>query len=219
VIPLAALAAGAVARAAQAGTRGEALAGAVLISGGLVALAFLPDASLGWTVAPQILIGLGLGLTVESLTAFAIGDGEARVLQGGWTIASRHLGIVVGLLLLTPIFTNALDDARQPAEESIARLVIDAPLPVGTRIDLARELGEVVDGTKGRVPDLAPAFDAVDVEPGDRAALVTLRGAADDQLERSATHAFQNAYLVAAILALLALGPALLLRDERGATR
>ena len=50
-------------RALRAGTRSEAVAGSVLIAGGLAGLALLPGAKLVWTIAPQVLVGLGLGLT------------------------------------------------------------------------------------------------------------------------------------------------------------
>ena len=126
VIPLAALAAGPLARAARAGTRSEAVAGAVAVAGGLAALALLPGASAGWTLAPQALVGLGLGLTVDSLTAAALRDRVPRALHGGWTIAARHGGIVAGLLILTPVFTADLRDAREPAQEAIAAQVLDS---------------------------------------------------------------------------------------------
>ena len=46
--------------------------GCFLIAGGLVGLAILPSADLAWTIAPQALVGLGLGLTVDRLTSQAM---------------------------------------------------------------------------------------------------------------------------------------------------
>ena len=91
-VPVAALAAGPLFRGVRAGTRSEAIAGSVLIAGGLTGLALLPGAELAWTIAPQVLVGLGLGLSVDSLTAAALRDRIPRALHGGWTIAARHAG-------------------------------------------------------------------------------------------------------------------------------
>lgn len=215
VIPVAAIAAGSLARAARAGIRAEAVAGAILLAGGLVALALLPDANPAWTLAPQALIGVGLGLTVDSLTAVALRDRFPRALHGGWTIAARHAGVVAGLALLTPIFTADLRDAQAPAQEAIAALVLDARLPATAKLDLADGLGRQLDAEAGRVPDLAPAFGAVRLSPEDRPRAAALELALDDQLERAATRAFRDAFLVAGALALLAILPSLLLRAAR----
>ena len=115
-VPAAALAAGPIFRGVRVGTRSEAVAGSVLIAGGLAGLALLPSAELVWTLAPQVLIGLGLGLSIDSLTAAALRDRIPRALHGGWTIAARHAGVVVGLAILTPIFTADLSRAQTPAE-------------------------------------------------------------------------------------------------------
>jgi predicted MFS family arabinose efflux permease len=213
VIPLSAVAAGIVARTARAGTRGEAVAGAILVAGGLTALAFVPDAALGWTIAPQALVGLGLGLTVESLTAFALRDRFPRALQGGWTIAARHLGIVVGLLILTPIFVADLDHAQGRTQASLTRLVIDAPVSASVKLRLAGQLQAQLGDARGRVPELAPAFHELHVGEAERTNVDALHRAMRDELERAATSAFRDAFLVAGLLALLALIPAVLLRD------
>ncbi|HYI35741.1 MAG TPA: MFS transporter [Thermoleophilaceae bacterium] len=214
VIPVAALAAGPLARAARAGTRSEAVAGAIAVAGGLAALALLPGAEAVWTLAPQALVGLGLGLTIDSLTAVALRDRVPRALHGGWTIAARHGGIVVGLLILTPVFTADLRDARAPAQEAIAAQVLDSRLPASSKLALAEGLGEQLADEGGRVPDLAPAFSAADLPAAQAARAAALERGLDDQLERAATGAFRDAFLLAGLLALLAVVPALFLRGR-----
>ncbi len=161
-----------------------------------------------------MLIGLGLGLSIDSLTSAALRDRIPRALHGGWTIAARHAGVVVGLAILTPIFTADLRHAETPAKEAIARLVLDAPLPATTKLDLAGQLGRRLTAESGRVPDLRPAFTAVRVPATQAPAAASLEHGLEDQLTRAATRAFRNAFLVAAGLALLALLPALALRDR-----
>jgi predicted MFS family arabinose efflux permease len=213
-VPVAALAAGPLFRSVRAGTRSEAVAGSVLIAGGLVGLALLPSAKLVWTIAPQVLVGLGLGLAVDSLTAAALRDRVPRALHGGWTIASRHAGVVVGLAILTPIFTADLRHAETPAKEAIASLVLDARLPASTKLDLADQLGSRLSAESGRIPDLRPAFRALRLPAAQATTAQSLELSLEDQLKRAATRAFRTAFLVAAALALLALGPALALRDR-----
>ncbi len=213
-VPIAALLAGPVFRSVRAGIRSEAVAGSVLIAGGLTGLALLPGANLAWTLAPQVLIGLGLGLAVDSLTTAALRDRNPRALHGGWTIAARHAGVVVGLAILTPIFTADLRHAETPAKEAIASLVLDAPLPVATKLDLAGQLGSRLVAERGRVPDLRPAFRSLRVPAAQAPAAAALERGLEDQLRRAATSAFRTAFLVAAGLALLALGPALALSDR-----
>jgi len=213
-VPVAALAAGPVFRSVRAGTRSEAVAGSVLIAGGLTGLALVPGADVVWTIAPQVLVGLGLGLSVDSLTAAALRDRIPRALHGGWTIAARHAGVVVGLVILTPIFTADLRHAEAPAKEAIASLVLDAPLPASAKLDLADGLGRQLVAERGRVPDLRPAFSSLRVPPAQAAAATALQRELEDQLERAATRAFRTAFLVAAGLALLALVPALALSDR-----
>ena len=213
-VPAAALVAGPLFRGVRAGTRSEAVAGSVLIAGGLAGLALLPAAEVVWTIAPQVLVGLGLGLSVDSLTAAALRDRIPRALHGGWTIAARHAGVVVGLAILTPIFTADLRDAEAPAKEAIASLVLDAPLPASTKLDLADGLGRQLVAERGRVPDLRPAFTTLRLPATQAAAAEALQRDLQDQLQRAATRAFRTAFLVAAGLALLALVPALALSDR-----
>jgi MFS family permease len=205
VVPIAALAARPLARALRAPPHVEVAAGSLLIAGGLVGLAIPPSAHLGWTVAPQVLVGLGLGLTVDRLTEQAMELRLPRVRHAGWTIASRHLGVVVGLAILTPVFTGDLMDAEAPAEEAIASLVLDAPLEAQRKIEIAEALGRELNDQEGQVPDLRRAFEAVPFEPEERPVAERLERDLESQLERAATRAFRDSFLIGAGLAALGL--------------
>jgi len=205
VVPLAALAAQPVARLLRPPAEVEAAVGCFLIAGGLVGLAILPSSDLAWTVAPQALVGLGLGLTVDRLTSQAMELRLPRVRHAGWTIGARHVGVVVGLAILTPVFTADLRDAEAPAQEAIASLVLDAPLEPQDKIAVAEGLGRELSGQQGQIPDLHRAFATLDLEPEDRPAAAELERELDAQLERAATRAFRDSFLIGAGLALLAL--------------
>jgi hypothetical protein len=150
-------------------------------------------------------VGLGLGLTVDRLTAQAMEMRLPRARHAGWTIAARHVGVVVGLAILTPVFTADLRDAQVPAQEAITSLVIDAALQPQDKVDLARSLGEELSQQQGRVPDLHRAFAGLDLDPEDRLVADELERDLDSQLERAATHAFRDSFLIGASLALAAL--------------
>jgi len=206
-MPLAALLAGRVARDAR--SLGPALPGCVLLAGGLAALGLLPDTGAGWTIAPQLAIGAGLGLALGALigvTVAAGGDG-AVARPAAWTIAARHAGIVAGLLVLTPIFQADLDAAREPAERAGLARVLDAPIDLKAKIALARALDREITGAADQqLPDLAAAFAAAPLPAGERADAARLRAELEAELDGAATSAFRRSFLVAALLALLAAG-------------
>jgi hypothetical protein len=183
----------------------EVAVGCFLIAGGLVGLAIPPSAHLAWTIAPQALVGLGLGLTVDRLTAQAMELRLPRVRHAGWTISARHVGVVVGLAILTPVFTADLEDAQVPAQEAITALVLDAPLQPEDKIAVAEALGQELTAQQGRVPDLSRAFATLEIAPEDRLAAAQLESDLEEQLESAATWAFRDSFLIGAGLALLAL--------------
>ncbi len=78
VLPLAAIAAARLApRSLGIGVRMA--SGVILVSGGLAGLAFLPRAGWEWTIAPQVLVGAGIGLALAALTERALaGRAAAR---------------------------------------------------------------------------------------------------------------------------------------------
>ena len=205
VVAVAALAARPLVRLLSAPAEIEVAVGCFLIAGGLVGLAILPSANLAWTIMPQALVGLGLGMTVDRLISQAMHLRQPRVEHAGWTISARHIGVVLGLAILTPVFTADLRDAQVPAEQAITSLVLDAPLAPQNKIAIAQALGNELSEEQGRIPDLHHAFATLNLAPRERPAAADLERDLNAQLERAATWAFRDSFLVGAALALLAL--------------
>jgi MFS family permease len=189
----------------------RAASGSILISGGLAALAWLPHSGVLWTVPPQLAIGAGLGLALSALTERALEGRSGQAVHGGWTIAARHAGVVLGLLLLTPIFTADLDKNEEAALSAGTAAVLDSKVSALDKIGVARDVLVAVDEAKpeARIPDVKKVVDHRD-DP-DYAAL---GDELQDQLDRAVTNAFSRSFLVAALLGLLALIPILLGRRD-----
>jgi len=187
--------------------KARAAAGAILISGGLGGLAYLPKAEVALTLPPQLLIGIGLALVLSALTETALGGRSPQAIHGGWTISARHAGVVIGLLALTPIFTADIADQRSDAINAGTAVILDSKVNPLLKIDLAQRIESQLEGEKGKVPTIGPAFEPLPSDPDERAAVEGLRDELQEQLNRGATHAFSPSFLLAAIIGLLALIP------------
>ncbi len=209
VMPFAALLAVPLSRLTGSGLRGAA-AGATMLGGGLVALGLLPGASAGWTIAPQVLVGLGLGLALLALTRIGLGTSgtsDALLRHGAWIIAARHAGVVVGLLLLTPVFTADLDREQVAAQRAGTAKLLDAQLSPRLKVELAGALAQRIEAADGQLPELGAAFRSITPPTAARTAYARLEADLTDEVRRAATHAFSRSFLLAAALALLALLP------------
>jgi predicted MFS family arabinose efflux permease len=209
VMPLAAIA------AARFGGRitprwSRAASGVILIAGGLAALGWLPHSSWEWTVLPQLAVGAGLGLTLAALTERALAGRSSQAIHGGWTIAARHAGVVLGLLLLTPIFTHDLMTGENDALSAGTAVVLDSRISPLEKVAVARDILVAVNEAEdeARIPDVA---DVIGDDDPDRADLIS---ELQQQLDRAVTHAFSNSFLVAALLGLAALVPILISRRD-----
>ena len=211
VMPLAAILGGKLADLV-ADARSRAAAGAILVSGGLAGLAFLPKATIALTIPPQILVGLGLALVLSALTETALGGRAPQAIHGGWTISSRHAGVVIGLLILTPIFTADINQQRHDAIDAGTAVILDSPINPLLKLDLAEKVSQQLETEKGKVPTIGPAFEPKPSDPAERAEVEQLQGELQDQLDRGATHAFSTSFLLAALLGLIALFPIALSR-------
>ena len=184
-----------------------ALAGGIAIAGGLGALAVLPGASFALTLQPQVLIGVGLALALPVLTLAAVGGRDPRGSRAAATIAARHAGIVVGIVVLAPLLSSQLDSQRTKAQQSSTALLLDAPLPAETKVSLAEAISRQIAEADGKLPQVGGAFDQVTPPAGTESAFSELRSGIEDQVERAATNAFSLPFLGAATFALLALIP------------
>jgi hypothetical protein len=109
--------------------------------------------------------------------------------------------------LLTPIFTHQLTEQHKAAQRSGTAFLLDASLPVRTKVDLARAIGERIERADGRLPDLSLAFRQVEPPADGRDEYRRLEAQLDDEVEKAATHAFSASFLIAGALALLSLIP------------
>ena len=206
VMPVAALFGG---RLPGGNAQSRAGAGALLLGGGLAALGLLPEAGIAWTIVPQVLVGLGLGLSLGALTEAALERREPLVWHGAWTLTARHVGVVAALALLTPMFNADLEEQEDQAIETVMAQLLDSDVAATTKLRVGVELGGELSGPTNEVPDVAPVFEGVDADGEERARLDALQADVEDQLDRAATTAFERSFLVAAILSLFALVPLL----------
>jgi predicted MFS family arabinose efflux permease len=203
IMPLAALAAVPVAGPPLLRAGG----GCLLVAAGSASLAFLPTASVAWTVVPQLAIGIGMGLSLPALAGELLpertGHDAARLLS------IRHVGIAVALLILAPIAQNEIDTTLADTRERGAALVLDAPIDPEVKLSLAPELADAVETERPRT-GLEDAFaehrDSVDEDQ--RPAYDRLAERADETLVAAVNDGFATAFLVGAAFALLAV-PAL----------
>ena len=189
----------------------RAVGGSILIGGGLLSLAVLPGAEWQWMIAPQIVIGAGLALAISALTATALAGRSPLGIHGGWTIAARHAGICIGLLILTPIFTNQLDKQSAAAEASGTRLVLESSLSLSDKIDLGGRLADLVGSAPVTKP---PNLDSAFAPLGNGADVQELHDAVIDQIEKAVTKAFSVPFALAAGMALLSLIPLAMMRKR-----
>jgi MFS family permease len=194
------------------GFRERVAAGILLVAGGLGSLALLPRAGWEWTLAPQLLVGSGIGLSLAPLIESALAGRSGQVVHGGWTLAARHAGVVLGLLLLAPVLTSALERNQDLAIRAGAAEVLDSEIPALDKLRVAQDVLDEVERAKddGKLPDVEEALE----DRPDSDEYRDLIAGLQEQLERAVTHAFSTPFLLAAAVALAALLPASLMRGE-----
>jgi MFS family permease len=199
VIPLAAVAGARL----RGDPRTRAAAGCALVGGGVLALAWLPGASLWWTVIPQALAGVGMGLALTALGGDLLPERTPR--DAVRLLAVRHAGIAAILAIAAPIAAHQLDVSTQTAKERGVALVLDAPLTPQDKIKLAPALLQGVDSDEPRAGlRHAVAAERHRFAGRDRATYDNLGDRADDMLVAAVGEAFRSSFLLAGASGLLA---------------
>jgi hypothetical protein len=199
VIPLAAVAGARI----RGDARTRAIAGCVLVGGGVLALAWLPTASLWWTVVPQLLAGVGMGLSLTALGGELLPERTPR--DAARLLTIRYAGIAAILAIAAPVAANQLNAATLTAREQGVALVLDASLPPLDKIKLAPAL---LDGVQSDQPRnglrRAVAAERGRFHGSDLATYDELGRRADDTLISAVGKAFRSSFVIAGAAGFLA---------------
>jgi MFS family permease len=200
VLPLAAIAGARLATASPPRTR--ALVGSLLVGGGVLALAWLPGASVAWTFAPQALAGLGMGMALPAFAGELLPERTTR--QAARLLTVRHAGIALVLIALAPLIAHRLDVVTERAQEQGVALVLDAKLPPQDKLSLAPALLGGVEAERPRAGLQQALADHGEGYTGaERTEYDQLAQRADDVLVAAVGDAFRIAFVLAGALALL----------------
>ncbi len=179
--------------------RAAAAGGALLLAAGLGSLALLPRVSNPLVAISLAFCGAGIGLAVTTLTGISLDPRAGLVRSGALTVAARHAGLVLGLALVAPLLSGALDHAGERALLGGTKEILDANLPLRTKVPIALALrDELESAQKGEVPDLGRAFD----KAGSGRNVREARDSLVVTLESTLARGFRSSFALAALFAL-----------------
>ncbi|MDO8210923.1 MFS transporter [Conexibacter sp. CPCC 206217] len=181
----------------------RAAAGSVLVGGGVLALAWLPDANVAWTFVPQALAGIGMGMALPAFAGELLPERTPH--DAAWLLTIRHAGIAIVLIAVAPLIAHQLDTTTERAQERGVALVLDAKLPPQDKLELAPKLLSGVDAEQPRAGlDKALDENRDQFEGDDAAVYDQLAERADETIVTAVGEAFRPAFIIAGALALLA---------------
>jgi MFS family permease len=183
--------------------RVRAAVGSALIAGGVLAMAWLPDANVAWTIVPQALAGFGMGMALTALAGGLLPERTSH--DAARTLAVRHAGIAIALIALAPVVAHQLDAATQHAREQGVSLVLDARLSPQQKLALAPALLKGVEEQDPRAGlTRAVAAERHRFSGADLAEFNRLGARADETLVAGVAASFRGAFLITGALGLLA---------------
>jgi MFS family permease len=181
----------------------RAVAGCLLVAGGIGCLALLPGASAWWTVIPQILAGAGMGMALPALSGELMPERTRHDVSR--LLSIRNAGIAIALAALAPLISSNLTSTIDTAREQGTAAVLDAHLPPENKIEIAPDLfgGLNTDDPRGELQtSIKKAHAGLDDE--ESAELDNLGDRLDDVVTGAVRSAFRTTFIVTAGLALLA---------------
>jgi MFS family permease len=182
--------------------------GAIALAVGLTGLALVTHRQLGWVIIALCLCGSGLGMAFPALTRAALSGRGKPVARAARTVAARDAGLVLGLLVLTPVFVHELNVAPKRAIAPIAKDVFSAPMPANVKFQLAAGLlAANASAPQSKLPDIGPVFAHLSAQANTstRTQLASLKVQVKSLIEHAATRAFRKPLLYCALFALVVL--------------
>ncbi len=181
----------------------RAIAGCVLVAGGVGCLALLPAASAWWTVVPQVLAGAGMGMALPALSGELMPERTRHDVAR--LLSIRHAGIALALAALAPLISANLTTTIDSAREQGTAAVLNAQLPPEDKIAIAPDLFGGLNTDDPR-SELQKSIDKArtDLDPNQASEFDKLGSTLDDVVTSAVRRAFRPTFIVTAVLALIA---------------
>jgi MFS family permease len=178
--------------------------GSALLGIGLVGLALLPSASVGFMVWSLALCGAGLGLAIPVLSNAAVDRGAGLTRSGTLTVGARHAGLVLALALIAPLLASRVPEAGDKALLRGTAVLLDAQIGLEKKVPVALDLRKAfARAQEGETPDLREPFNANGARSDP--ALAAVRDRLFGAIAATITRASRPAFFLCAGFAALAL--------------
>jgi hypothetical protein len=166
-------------------------------------MALLPARNILWVLASLSLAGIGLGIVIPTLSRIALSGADTGMAAGAWNISARHLGLVAGLLIVTPILTSDLSREGERVKLQGTSAVLDTRLEIATKLEVAFSLVPVLSSSARKgLPDFS-----AEVKRRRISEATGLGTRLDSIVQAALTRGFRRSYLATGLLGLLALLP------------